>query len=159
MAVLLVSSRLCMTAPNRDRFRELPIRLLGYANEVGEAFRPLVPRAAVNASYATASAYVLTDTAWRASTLPGESGVTQAVAVEACDTLLWQTLASVLIPGAAINRVVWAVGRAGPKSAWLPTAVGLGCIPLIVDPIDRGVEAMMDLLVRPLYPSRGRHSD
>ena len=104
-----------MTAPNRDRFREMPIRLLGYANEVGEAFRPLVPRAAVNATYVTASAYVLTDTAWRASTLPGEGGVSQAAAVEAGDTLLWQALASVLVQGAAINRVVWAVGRAGPK--------------------------------------------
>ena len=132
-------------SPDRDRFREWPVRLLGYANEVGEAFRPLVPRWVVNISYATAGSYVLTDAAWRASTAPSE----QSAAFEAFDTLVWQTLASVVIPGAAINRVVWMVGRL-TASRWLPTAIGLGCIPLIVDPIDRGVEVGMDMGIRPL---------
>ena len=93
--------------------------------------------------------------------MPGQSGLSREATLEACDTLLWQTLASVLIPGAAINRVVWAVGRAGPKCAamWLPTAVGLGCVPLIVDPIDHAVHAFMDACVRPFYPGRVGRSD
>lgn len=135
----------------------MPIRLLGYANEVGEAFRPLIPRRLVNASYATSGAYVLADTAWTGSTVAktGKSELTQTALVEAFDTLLWQTLASVLIPGATINRVVWAVRRVGAESTWLPTACGLASIPLIVHPIDHGVHRMMDVCIRPWYPASG----
>ena len=132
---------------SRDYFREGAVRLLGYANELGEAFRPLAPRWMVNASYATASAYVLTDTAWRAHTVPdGESAL-----VEAVDTLLWQTAASVIIPGFLINRVVWTVGRLTVVK-WIPTAAGIVAIPLIVDPIDHGVDGAMDLYARPHFP-------
>ena len=75
--------------PNRELLRDGAVRLIGYANELGEAFRPLVPRWLVNASYVTASGYVLADTAWRAHTVPaGRSPL-----IEAADTLLWQALA------------------------------------------------------------------
>ena len=42
------------------------VSLQGYANEVGEAFRSLVPGWAVGASYALATAYVVADTAHKA---------------------------------------------------------------------------------------------
>merc|ERR1712018_1024965 len=45
-----------------DIYRDTPVRLLGYANEVGEAFRALVNVKFVYASYGVASAYVLADT-------------------------------------------------------------------------------------------------
>ena len=80
-----------------DRLRTGFIRYAGYANEVGEAFRPLVPRAAVNASYVAASGYVVADAAWRANTLPTSSPCSPLV--EVVDTLIWQGLASVIIPG------------------------------------------------------------
>ena len=80
-----------------DRLRTGLIRYAGYANEVGEAFRPLVPRAAVNASYVAASGYVVADAAWRANTLPTSSP--RSPSVEVVDTLIWQGLASVIIPG------------------------------------------------------------
>lgn len=147
---------------DRDCFRRMPIRLLGYANELGEAFRPLVPRWLVNCSYATAGGYVLADSAWRAKTAPCENGVSRDALIEAGDSLLWQTLASIGIPGFAINRVVWASRRAVPKSTFLPTAVGLCCIPFIVHPIDSGTSWMMDQYVRPYYSilrSNGRPSD
>ena len=38
------------------------IHVAGYANEVGESFRTLVPLKVVKASYAVAFAYVLADT-------------------------------------------------------------------------------------------------
>jgi fission process protein 1 len=135
-----------------DRLREGLVRYLGYANEVGESFRPLVPRTAVNASYGVAGVYVAADAAWRGGIPPpGRSSF-----VEACDTLLWQGLASVAVPGFVINRVVWAVGRVGPPQfrAWLPTAAGLCSIPLIIRPIDHGIDVLMDTLVRPLYGDR-----
>ncbi|XP_014690273.1 mitochondrial fission process protein 1 isoform X2 [Equus asinus] len=45
----------------RDLFRDTWVRYLGYANEVGEAFRSLVPAAVVWLSYGVASSYVLAD--------------------------------------------------------------------------------------------------
>ena len=80
-----------------DRLRTGLIRYAGYANEVGESFRPLVPRAAVNATYVAASGYVMADAAWRANTLPVDSP--RSPMVEVVDTLIWQGLASIIIPG------------------------------------------------------------
>ena len=83
---------------------------MGYANEVGEAFRALVHVNWVRLSYGVASAYVLADTNDKsrktAATLPtDEPGRTSKIAVAAFDTLLWQALASVIIPGFTINRI------------------------------------------------------
>ena len=85
-------------------------RLLGYANEVGEAFRALVHVNWVRLSYGVASAYVLADTNDKsrktANSLPeGEEGRTFKIGAAAFDTLLWQALASVIIPGFTINRI------------------------------------------------------
>ncbi|CAM9999152.1 unnamed protein product, partial [Laminaria digitata] len=44
-----------------DIFRDTALRYMGYANEVGEAFRPLIPGFAVVVSYAVAIAYVSAD--------------------------------------------------------------------------------------------------
>ena len=42
-----------------DIYRDTPLRLLGYANEVGEAFRALVHVNWVRLSYGVASCYVV----------------------------------------------------------------------------------------------------
>ena len=69
----------------------------------------------------------------------------------------WQTLASVTIPGLAINQIVkasrFAVARSpitvpALAAKWLPTAFGLGSIPLIIHPIDTAVDFAMDSTVR-----------
>ena len=83
---------------------------MGYANEVGEAFRALVHVRWVRLSYGVASAYVLADTndkSWKtAASLPeNQDGRTKKIATAALDTLLWQALASVIIPGFTINRI------------------------------------------------------
>ena len=66
------------------------------------------------------------------------------------DTLVWQGLASVGVPGFTINRVC-ALSRlllrqrvfqrqmamSPALQKWTVTAVGLGCIPFIIQPIDR----------------------
>ena len=83
---------------------------MGYANEVGEAFRALVHVNWVRLSYGVASAYVLADTNDKAGktakSLPEtEEGRSSKIAAAAIDTLLWQALASVIIPGFTINRI------------------------------------------------------
>ena len=44
--------------PERDPWRDTFLRYLGYSNEVGEAFRPLVSRSVVIGSYLVAFTYV-----------------------------------------------------------------------------------------------------
>lgn len=46
--------------PGIDIWRDTPVRLLGYANEVGESFRYIAPWG-VKPSYALAFTYVLCD--------------------------------------------------------------------------------------------------
>ncbi len=83
-------------------------------------------------------------------------------ALAAFDTLLWQTFASVLIPGGVINMVVrvsrFTVGKTALSPAiqkWLPTGVGIGSIPLIIHPIDSLVDYAMDNSTRKwMFPEK-----
>ena len=99
-----------------DLYRDTPLRYMGYSNEVGEAFRPIVPRLVVP-SYALAIAYVLADTADKArrardlSVAASGSADTRRVLEQAGDCLVWQLLASVFVPGAVIHQVVHVFGR------------------------------------------------
>ena len=93
-----------------DIYRDTLLRYAGYANEVGEAFRALVPVNFVYASYGVASAYVLADTFDKSSKTKKQLGNTEGamtkVGVAAFDTLVWQALASVIIPG-LFSYTVW----------------------------------------------------
>ena len=53
--------KLFSTSKDVDIWRDTPVRLLGYTNEVGESFRYVFPRGVIP-SYAVAFAYVLADT-------------------------------------------------------------------------------------------------
>jgi len=141
-----------------DIYRDTPVRLLGYANEVGEAFRALVHVRWVRASYGVASAYVLADTADKGQKMnkmpDSDSG---KVALAAFDTLVWQAFASVIVPGFLINRIcagsLLGLARAMPSVAentrkWATTGLGLGVIPFIVHPIDSLVHIVMDNTTR-----------
>ncbi|CAG0915673.1 unnamed protein product [Notodromas monacha] len=146
-----------------DIFRDTPVRLLGYTNEVGESFRSQMHVKWVWASYVVASAYVVADTidkSWKAYAKPAKGSATRGTTVThtAIDTLLWQGLASVIVPGFTINRLcalTQFVMKTGFKSAppgvmrWAPTVIGLGAIPFIVKPIDHSVDWVLDRTVRP----------
>ncbi|KAH8387068.1 hypothetical protein KR093_004530 [Drosophila rubida] len=126
---------------------------LGYSNEVGEAFRPLVSRSIVSASYGMAIGYVCTDTFDKAlrANMAGDSN--RHVAITAADVFSWQMLASVILPGLLINRITAASKMMLRKSPaillkTLPTAIGLASIPLIVHPIDSLVDRFMDATFR-----------
>ena len=71
---------------------------------MGEAFRALVHVRWVRLSYGIASGYVLTDTYDKGKRMSdsleeGDANASSKVAVAAFDTLVWQALASVIIPG------------------------------------------------------------
>ena len=97
----------------------------------------------------------------------------------ATDTIVWQLLASVFVPGFTIHTVVQAVhaallpleaaqpvkdaaaslaGAAGLASAdallavadkSIPTVMGLAAIPFIVHPIDNAIHALLNVTLRP----------
>ena len=139
-------------------FRDSLLRYLGYANEVGESFRYQFPRLVVP-SYAVAFGYCLADavTAGHKTYKSAEQAKKSTAAfdslVSSTDTLLWQSLASVCIPGFAINQIVKASRFVVTRSpagipvmviTWFPTAMGLGSIPLVIHPIDHFVDVLMD---------------
>ena len=143
-----------MVKNDLDIWRDTPVRLLGYANEVGESFRYVFPKGVVP-SYVVAFAYVLADTQDKARRQYNNDGqkVTRKLYVSTADCLIWQTMASVCVPGFVIHKIVkltkWGTaGRFGPKGKFIPVAAGLCAIPFIVKPIDHGVDLVMDHTVR-----------
>ena len=87
---------------------------------------------------------------------PGSTS--RAVTHAAIDTLVWQALASVMVPGLTINRVcalsLLTLAKTLPKvplttRKWITTALGLSTIPFIVHPIDSLVHYGMDKTIRP----------
>lgn len=142
-----------------DYFRDTPIRYLGYANELGESFGPLYPKF-VRPSYGIAFAYVGADTIYK-TYLAKKKGESNETALRiGVDVLLWQTFASVLIPGKIINMVTHASVKAFqsdipaikklPPSVrlWSPTVIGLATIPFIIHPIDSFVDHVFDRTLR-----------
>lgn len=85
----------------------------------------------------------------------GKEDKNKRIILSASDTLIWQSFASVIIPGLVINRICAGV-RFMQKNAkspvmrnpWVSTIVGLISIPLIIRPIDDGVERTMDSTYR-----------
>lgn len=142
-------------------FRDSAVRYMGYANEVGESFRYQFPRWVVP-TYIVAFGYCLADATVSGRKSYDHSLTTQPMtstkalfdaSIDTADVLLWQSLASVMLPGAVINGIVRASRFAVLNSpmvlpvivtTWIPTGVGLGSIPFIVTPIDHFVDSLMD---------------
>ncbi|KAG8596607.1 hypothetical protein GDO81_001986 [Engystomops pustulosus] len=151
-----------------DLYRDTWVRYLGYANEVGESFRALVPKALVWATYGVSTAYVTADAADKgrraAQKTTDGSGRTADITVAVVDTFVWQGLASVAIPGFTINRIcaasLYLMGRATrwplPVRKWATTAIGLSAIPFIITPIDRSVDFLLDSSLRKLYTTHDK---
>ncbi|XP_059170301.1 mitochondrial fission process protein 1-like [Physella acuta] len=142
-----------------DIYKDSLLRYLGYANEVGESFRNIVPVNVVWFSYLLATGYVVADASDKGYKMWKKEAKVNKAAIATVDTLIWQGLASVIVPGFTINRICWAtrtvLQRAtklpGPVKKWSVVAMGLGSIPFIVKPIDRGVDWFMDHTFRRLY--------
>ena len=73
-----------------DIWRDTPVRLLGYANEVGESFRHIFPRM-VMPSYAVAFAYTFADVADKGYLQyeKDDYKVTSTCFIQAGDALVW----------------------------------------------------------------------
>jgi len=148
-----------------DIYRDTLLRYAGYANEVGEAFAPIVPAVVVPASYAVAITYVIADTVDKTRKALGggkytKESINTCALIEGVDALIWQLAASVALPGYTIHQVVLITvallseagltNTGGPIDV-LPTVIGLAAIPFIVKPLDELAEVGMDLTFRKLF--------
>ncbi|KAJ8712909.1 hypothetical protein PYW08_008213 [Mythimna loreyi] len=139
-----------------DIWRDTWVRYLGYANEVGESFRPIFSKNVVRASYAVAFGYTLADTVDKSFKSYKRGDGPHAVVIETGDALIWQTLASVAIPGYVINRLCFFSTEILRKYTkvprktrnWVAVGVGLVSIPFIVKPIDNSTTWLMDKTYR-----------
>lgn len=149
-------------------FRDTPIRYLGYCNEVGESFRYQFPRFVVP-SYIISFGYCFADSAqagwkvWSSTSDDLSESQRQQESLRALvDTVVWQSTASVMVPGFTINCIVkatrWMVRRPTVAAVlpafafqWLPTAAGLGSIPFIVHPIDHMTDILLDETLRKVW--------
>ncbi|KAL6770791.1 hypothetical protein ACKKBF_B32685 [Auxenochlorella protothecoides x Auxenochlorella symbiontica] len=153
-----------------DPLRDGPLRYLGYANEVGEAFGAWLFSGGVPLSYAIAISYVLFDTVdkWQATyrdaraKLSGES-VPSSVDVpllvhlialdRGLDTLVWQLIASVAAPGYTIHTLVAVVTQL--LVAAEATSLGHSLTALLASALNTPEEALLPLLTKSLPTAVG----
>lgn len=158
-----------------DVFRDSPLRHCGYADEVGEAFRAVVPRSVVYAGYGVSLLYTLGDITDKALRCKHQQDSFEAVTEQIIDTVLWQCTASFIIPPLLVNRTAavarWAfrtmpgfrvaagqaLGTAKARVArWTPVAAGLSIIPFLPGTVDPFVDRAMDKWVRPWLQGKSR---
>lgn len=105
------------TEKRRDIYAEMPIRALGYSNELGEAIRPLSPLLA-NLSWLPAIGYIGADIADKYNM--DEYGNEDPSKARASKQFVTQLLASVFLPTAAVK-----VGQTVANNAAKHSKVGL----------------------------------
>lgn len=132
-------------------------RYIAYSSDVGEAFRPVVPRWAVTATYGVAIAYVAGDvgyTGYVESQRPG-GNVARATAHAA----LFQGAASLVGPAIIIHQAVHVAQgvakRSGRFVRWGPTLTGLAIIPFLPVMLDEPCEHAIGFLFDKLWPVPG----
>jgi fission process protein 1 len=138
-----------------DVFKDSLLRYVGYSNEIGEAFRPVVRISAVRFSYLLEMIYFFADTfhkGFKAYGNPKDQESKTLGALKASSyTMLWQFLASIAIPAFAINRTVKLTGYLVRNSQfksivnkYIPTMIGLGLIPVLPYVLDPLVDDVMN---------------
>ncbi|KAH9274413.1 hypothetical protein BASA83_003043 [Batrachochytrium salamandrivorans] len=133
-------------------------RYLAYTSDVGEAFRPVVPRGLVNAAYGISFAYVGVDVVYEGykSSLRGDS--TTEVSRTVIQRTLFQGLASLLLPAITIHSVVDLTAKALKNASvitlrkWGPTAAGLMVLPALPVILDHPVEYATDKAFDMVWP-------
>lgn len=87
-------------------------RPLAYASEVGESFRPIVPRWIVNSAYGISIGYVIVDTmihTYNVNQILKNRNNSQSqkhLAINFIDKAIWHTFASMILPAVTIHSIV-----------------------------------------------------
>lgn len=137
------------------------VRPLAYTSEIGESFRPIIPRNIVNGAYGVSILYVAADIYHNSHDQFILTNDKKKTAIVAGDLTLWHSFASMIFPAVTIHTIVRLTGKGltlnlfsklNPKvRQWTPTLIGLSSIPFIIHPLDHITDYLMDLSVRKLY--------
>lgn len=137
-------------------------RYLAYTSDIGEAFRPVVNRRLVTASYGISVAYVVGDIGYEGyrATLDRKDrlqaggteqpGAGVEVGLRVARRTVFQGLASIILPAFTIHSAVKYSAPLFLKSSnprikgWGPTAVGLAIVPALPVMFDHPVETATD---------------
>lgn len=151
---------------SQDLFRDTPVRYLGYANEIRKIFS-FIPTRGVWFTYGVACAYIGCDVADKSINVVFNQIPTDNLEerrrnririLSAYDALVWQSLASVVLPGITMNRLRWSTNLLFGKafktppirsSKYISAFLVSLAIPLIIKPIDEAVDLFLDLTLRP----------
>jgi len=118
----------------------------------------MIPRSLVASSYAVASFYAVSDASNKAyKSFKKDYHVDNVKYKKSAEVFIeaaiWQAFASVIIPGFTINRICrlssLSLSRFAPTLTTMTrnrmtTAIGLSCIPVIIKPIDRLVDNVIE---------------
>lgn len=139
------------------------LRPLAYTSEFGEGFRNVFPKLVVPA-YLLSGTYVIADIGHN-SYIHYKRNDMLATKYQILDSSLWHTSASMVLPSLTVHQVVKRTTQLcnkgmipGKIKKFAPVVIGLGIIPFIIGPIDKGTDLMMDYLVRPFYPNEIKNS-
>ena len=135
---------------SHDFWRHTPCRYLGYANEVGEAFRYQISKKILISAYVISGGYVLGDTIDKTyksylkkkeTSDPNYKRLIKSSSL----SLIWQLLATEIIPGLFVYLVVkeakkykYLFIKSAKIRFWMPTLIGLiwiPCFPYTIDPL------------------------
>jgi len=131
-------------------------RYLAYSSDVGEAFRPVVPAFAVNATYALALGYCTFDVGYEGYKESKAGGEVSRTLIK---QTLFQGLASIGLPFLIIHTAVHTTQKAckqyAPKALkWGPTIVGLVIIPFLPAVCDEPVEHAIEYGFDEVWPRK-----
>jgi len=132
------------------------VRYTAYTSEVGEATRQHTTKLFVNSMYALSFAYVFADVGNKV--YHHRHYGNEYMKFLASDQLLWHGMASLAFPSLVIHQIVHqsqhylvphVVKYTSQKvGRYFPLVLGLGCIPLIIHPIDVSADFVMNQTFR-----------
>jgi len=136
-------------------------RGLAFSNEAAEAFKnqhPIFDKYGYKTLYAISFGFIGLDITY--NTWKKKEYGNRIMAYKAADLTAWHGLASLALPGIAVHKVVSTTKNyvtmkqlTSSFARRSPIVAGLVAIPIVVPPIDHGVEWLFDKFIRPLYPS------
>lgn len=126
-------------------FRDPPGRYLGYCHVVGRALSGTLVTPFTNMWLTRATlGYIGFDTVYNAMDHRQPNPL-----LKAADALIWQSLASIVLPKMTVDAVA-AVASHFKLKGKLPVALVLLCMPLLGPGIDNGVDFVLDHTTRPI---------
>ncbi|KAF7331860.1 hypothetical protein MKEN_00066100 [Mycena kentingensis (nom. inval.)] len=150
-------------------------RYVAYTSDIGEAFRPIVPPAAVTAAYAISWLYLTLDVGFHSYKAHHNGPATAfeaanfsepaRVGLAAAERATFQSIASMALPAFTIHTAVKQAKKAFDKSAnlrmrtWGPTMTGLAIVPALPYLFDHPVEQATETAFHWIKQQLGAKSD